>query len=362
MSHCLVTVCKILIGSVMLLSSFAPQLEAKTLYSYTELVSQSVQGVVHIRTSSPVHHELPLDLGAFFFEGQNPPKASSGALGSGFVLDRDGYIVTNAHIIRDYKNIEVFFSHSRKSVPAQVVGVDVKFDLALLKIKPTKLSLHPLDLADSSRVRIGDPVLAIGNPFGYSPIVYSGIVSSYGPVSGTHLNDSYWRTDARIDPTNSGGPLIDARGRVVAVNTALVTQVRTGYALPINVAKTILSDLRRHGKVQRAWLGVVAKNMLSPEDLAYTGNPSAISGVILSNLIIDGPASKAGLKEGDLLVSFGREKVTDLNALQSLLLKSKPAEKVTLKVYREGKGFLQIPIHLGQVPKTQDLSSGEDIM
>ena len=348
--------------SLVLFFTSAPKLAATVLFSYAELVSESTPGVVHIRTERPMRRESSLDLSNFFFEGQNPPAVSSGALGSGFVLDREGYILTNFHIIRELTKLEVFFAKSRQKLQAEVIGIDPKMDIALLKVKAGKQQLYPLDLGDSSLVRLGDPVLAIGNPFGYSHVVYSGIVSTKGPLAGTHVHDQYWRTDALIDPTNSGGPLIDGRGRVIGLNTALPGKNGTNYALPINIVKDVLADLKHFGKVQRAWLGLVAKNILSPEELAYTGDPSAVSGVIVTNLIVDGPAFKAGLELGDLLMAVGEEKIIDLNVLQGLLLKEKPAHSVRLKVYRQNKGYLQIPMTFGQVPKNQDLPTDEDVI
>ena len=337
------------------------QLEAKVLQSFSQIAERSIPGVVNIRTKTYVRKEPALDLYQFFLNGRVPQGGSTTSLGSGVIINREGHIVTNYHVIKDANKIEVLFAHNKRITQAEVVGSDRKTDLALLKVK-VKHPITPLTWGDSNSLKIGDVVLAIGNPFGYSHTVTSGIISAKGRVIGTGPYDNFLQTDATIHPGNSGGPLLDVRGRVIGINTAVsALGAGIGFAIPINLVKSVVRDLRLYGKVKRPWLGIVGKNILSQDDIEHSVNQSGVYGVIVSNLIIDAPAHKGGLRIGDLIMSVDNKKVFDLNIMQRLLTQKRPSQRIRLKVYRRSKGFMYFNLALEEVPKVQDLPQDVDI-
>jgi serine protease Do len=210
---------------------------------------------------------------------------------------------------------------------------------------------------------VGDPVIAIGNPFGYSHTVTSGIISAKGRVIGNGPYDNFLQTDASIHPGNSGGPLLDINGRVIGINTAVSEEgVGIGFAIPINIAKQITADLSAYGKTRRPWLGMVGKNILSADEI---DSPSAgifgPYGVIVSNLIVNAPAHRAGVRIGDVVLTADDKKITDLNQFQRLLLSKQLKGRVKLKIYRKNKGYLFATIPLEETPKTSDLPQERDL-
>ena len=334
--------------------------EAKVQYSFSDIAEQSIPGVVNIRTKTYVRKEPALDLYQFFLNGRVPQSGTTTSLGSGVIMNHEGHIVTNYHVIKDANKIEVLFAQNKRIAQAVVIGTDRKTDIALLKVK-VKDPLTPLSWGDSSKLRIGDVVLAIGNPFGYSHTVTSGIISAKGRVIGTGPYDNFLQTDATIHPGNSGGPLLDVRGRVIGINTAVSAQgAGIGFAIPINMVKTVIKDLQSYGKVKRPWMGIVGKNILSREDIEQSVNDQTY-GVIVSNLIINGPAHKAGFRIGDLIVSMNGKKVHDLNMLQRLLSIKHPGEKNRFEIYRLQTGFMFLNLKLQEIPKTSDLPEDVDI-
>ncbi len=337
-------------------------LEAKILYSFADIAEKSILGVVNIRTKTYVRKDPSLDLYQFFLNGRVPRGESTTSLGSGVIINNSGQIITNYHVIKDANKIDVLFAKSKNIVQATVLGVDVKTDLALLQVK-SKVPFVPLAMGNSDLLRQGDIVLAFGNPFGYSHTLTGGLISAKGRVLGAGPYDDFLQTDAAIHPGNSGGPLLDVRGRVVGINTAVSQQgAGIGFAIPINLAKAVIYDLQRYGKVIRPWLGIVGLNVLTSEDLGEHSDPNGIFGVIVSNLIIDGPAYQTGIKIGDLIMGLGGHKVYDLNSLQKMLFARKPMESVSVKIYRRGRGFLQVSIKLEEMPKNKDLPQEADLL
>lgn len=330
--------------------------------SFADVAERAVPGVVNIRTTTYVGAKDPgQDLYQFFLRGTFPHSASTHAVGSGVVITREGRVLTNYHVVNGASVIEVLFAKSKIKVQAQVIGTDPKTDLALLALRPPP-GLVPLDLGDSDRLRVGDVVLAIGNPFGYAHTVTSGIISAKGRVIGAGPYDNFLQTDAAIHPGNSGGPLLDLRGRVVGINTAVAAEgPNIGFAIPINLANTVIRDLARYGKVKRPFLGIVGKNILSADEIDAADNLGSIYGVIVENLIVEAPGHKAGLKIGDLLMAFDDERIQDLNHLQRLMSAKAPTDRVRLKIYRRGKGFLNVAIGLEEIPKTTDLPVEKDL-
>ncbi|MBF0443396.1 MAG: trypsin-like peptidase domain-containing protein, partial [Oligoflexales bacterium] len=205
-------------------------------------------------------------------------------------------------------------------------------------------------------------VLAIVNPFGFPHTVTSGIISAKGRVIGTGPYDSFLQTDASIHPGNSGGPLIDIRGRVIGINTAVSSKGHgIGFAIPINMVVKVIQDLKKHGKVIRPWIGIVGKNILSTDELGSSYDPSGVYGVLIENLIVDSPAYKSGLQIGDLIMGLDNKKVTDINEFQRNLGEKSPSDRVTLKIYRRSRGFISIGIPLAVIPAPDELPSEKDL-
>lgn len=346
---------------VSILLSFG-QASARVYQSFADIAERSIPGVINIRTTQYLAgRNALLDPYQFFLGGNLPHNNSQNSLGSAVVLSKNGYVVTNYHVVDGASVIEVIFAKSKKKERAQVVGLDKKTDLALLKIKPNH-NLVPLDFGNSDLLRVGDIVLAIGNPFGFSHTVTSGIISAKGRVIGTGPYDSFLQTDASIHPGNSGGPLIDMRGRVIGINTAVSSQgPGIGFAIPSNIVKSVVEDLKKHGKVIRPWLGIVGKNILTQDEVSESYDPAGVYGVIIENLIVGGPAYAAKLRIGDLIMGLNQQKIFDLNQLQKILSKKSPQVRVNLKVYRRRYGFLNIPVTLQETPDARELPAERDL-
>lgn len=351
---------KLLICSALFFAAYG---EARVLMSVADVAEQAMKGVVNIRTTQYVPNKDPnLDLYQFFLNGRIPQNQATHSVGSGVIIDRKGHILTNYHVIEGASTIDVLLATGKQRFHTKIVGTDPKTDLALLQMDGN-VQYVPIDLGDSDKLRTGDAVIAIGNPFGYSHTVTSGIISAKGRVIGSGPYDNFLQTDASIHPGNSGGPLLDTRGRVIGINTAVSNEgAGIGFAIPINIAKEVVRELLAYGKTKRPWLGIVGKNILSQDDIE-AGGPvlSGVSGIIVSNLVIDGPANKAGLRIGDVVVMADNEKILDLNQFQRFLLKKGTGDRVKLKVYRRAKGYLYATIPLEETPKAQDLPQERDL-
>ena len=263
------------------------------------------------------------------------PRRPVRAAGSGFVLSPDGYVVTNNHVVEDATDIEVKLADGRE-LPAKVIGRDPKTDVALLKVEATGLPVIPL--GDSTALQVGEPVMAIGNPFGLEQTVTTGIVSATGRVIGSGPYDSFIQTDASINPGNSGGPLINARGEVIGINTAIFSQsggsVGIGFAVPSSVAKSVITQLAEHGTVERGWLGVSIQPLSTELAKGFKG---ADAGGALVSAVVDGsPAEKAGVKRGDVIVEFDGKKVARAADLPRLVADVRVGNDVPIVVVREG--------------------------
>lgn len=349
--------------SIWLLSVYGQHAHARVLMSVADVAEQAVKGVVNIRTTQYVPNKDPnLDLYQFFLNGRIPLNQATHSVGSGAIIDRKGHILTNYHVIEHASSIEILLASGKQKHRAKIVGTDPKTDIALLQID-ANIPFVPLDLGNSDALRIGDAVIAIGNPFGYSHTVTSGIISAKGRVIGSGPYDNFLQTDASIHPGNSGGPLIDTRGRLIGINTAVSNEgAGIGFAIPINLAKSVVKELLAYGKTRRPWLGIVGKNILSQDDIEAGGPVVAgVSGIIVANLIVDAPANKAGLRIGDVVMTADKETIIDLNQLQRFLLNKGTGDKIKLKIYRRGKGYLYTTITLEETPKAQDLPQERDL-
>jgi serine protease Do len=269
-----------------------------------------------------------------FFEGipQQPYKERS--LGSGFIISDDGYILTNNHVVAGADEIKVKLSDGREFT-GSVKGGDDKLDLALVKID-AKDHLAVAPLGDSDAIEVGEWVMAIGNPFGLSQTVTAGIVSAKGRVIGSGPYDDFIQTDASINPGNSGGPLFNAKGEVIGINTAIVAGGQgIGFAIPVNMAKGTVEQLRDKGKVTRGWLGV-AIQPITPE-LAQSFGLEHENGALVADVTKESPADKAGVKTGDIILEFDGKPIHEMTELPRLVATTPPGKKAVVTLLRNGK-------------------------
>ena len=307
--------------------------------SFADLAAKVKDSVVNISTTQIVK-ESPLmpffmpnsPFGKFF--GPMPHgERKVHALGSGFVIDKSGLILTNNHVVEKATTIKIKLADGN-ILDAKVVGRDPKTDLALIKVKPGKDFPKPVRFGDSDAIRVGDWVIAVGNPFGLGQTVTAGIISAKGRVIGAGPYDDFLQTDAAINPGNSGGPLFNMKGEVVGINTAIITRGQNiGFAIPINVAKNLLPQLKK-GKVIRGWLGVEVQTLNS--ELAKSFGLKNDQGVLISNVFPKSPAEKAGLKHGDVIVAFNGKKVKNVYDISRLVASTQPGKKATIKIIRNG--------------------------
>lgn len=279
----------------------------------------------------------------FFGDRNNQQKPKRG-MGSGFVIDKEGHILTNYHVIEGADEIVVMLEDNgkEKEYTASLVGSDSKTDIALIKIirKPGDNTEFPfLKLGSSENLEVGEWVVAIGNPFGLSHTVTVGVVSALGRSIGAGPYDEFIQTDASINPGNSGGPLINIEGDVIGINTAIISgntggNVGIGFAIPINIAKGILKDLKESGSVTRGWLGVMIQK-ITPE-LAKSFGLDQSEGALVGDVIPDGPAYKGGVQRGDVIVNFNNQPVRNMEDLPKIVAGTTPGSSVDVEVIREG--------------------------
>jgi serine protease Do len=258
-------------------------------------------------------------------------------LGTGVIVSQDGYILTNNHVVDHADEVMVTLSNERQ-YKAQVVGTDPKSDLAVLKVDAS--DLHPAELGDSDQVKIGEWVVAAGQPFGLTHTITAGIVSATGRANvGVADYEDFIQTDAAINPGNSGGPLVDLTGHVIGINTAIFSRsggyMGIGFAIPSNMAKTIMQSLISHGKVVRGFLGVSIQNLT--EGLAESFGRKNTNGVLVGDVTPDSPADKAGMKQGDIITSYDGKAVGNVHELRSAVANTAPGTEAKIEVFRHGK-------------------------
>jgi Do/DeqQ family serine protease len=325
--------------------------------SYSNAVRRATPSVVNIFTSKEVHaerHPLLNDpLFRRFFGEQIPDEAQrSASLGSGVIVTPSGYVLTNNHVVEAADEIEVALADGRK-VLARVVGNDPETDLAVLRIDGDKLPA--IRFGSSDDLRVGDVVLAIGNPFGVGQTVTSGIVSALGRTGlGINTFENFIQTDAAINPGNSGGALIDAAGNLVGINTAIFSRsggsIGIGFAIPVSTAKMVLEQIIKTGSVTRGWIGVEVDEV-TPQ-LAESFGFDGVRGALIRGVLRGGPADKAGVKPGDILVEVQGKPVADPPAMLNLIAALSPGQAAKLKLKRQGRNF-DANITVGRRPKPQ---------
>jgi serine protease Do len=328
--------------------------------SFADLAEQVSPGVVNIQTSKKIRGAaVPRNFEEFFFGTPfgEPREQEVPSLGSGFVISQDGFIVTNAHVIEDVESMKVIFADGRE-LDAEVVGRDPKTDIALIRVQSDK-PLPAIPLGDSDGVRPGEWVVAIGNPFGLEHTVTAGIVSAKHREIGQGSYDDFIQTDAAINPGNSGGPLLNLKGEVIGINTAIRPGANTiGFAVPINMAKEILPQLRESGHVTRGYIGVVIQK-LTPELSSHLQLESE-KGALVSKVNPGGPADKAGLKRYDVIVEFDGKPVEDMSDLPRVVAATPVGRTVKVVVLRDGEkeGF-KIAVGALEEPKEETLAEAE---
>jgi serine protease Do len=282
------------------------------------------------------------------FFGQMPKTFKTRSLGSGFIIDPKGYVVTNNHVVAGAEKIKVILVGG-KEYKATVKGRDPKTDLALIRIVNPPPNLPYLQFGDSDAIQVGDWVMAVGNPFGLGHTVTQGIISAKGRVIGAGPYDNFLQTDASINPGNSGGPLLNLKGEVIGINTAiLATGQGIGFATPSNIAKFVIPQLRKRGKVIRGMIGVQVQNV-TPE-LAKTFGMSEARGALVAEVNPGSPAQKAGMKRGDIIIAFNGHPIHEMNELPRLVADTAPGSKATVKILRHGK---EMTLHLTIVELTE---------
>ncbi len=348
---------------------------AASLPQFTKLAEKAGSAVVNISTVKvvetskrlhkffdPFQQDSPFDeFFKKFFEGM-PEKRKTNSLGSGFIISKDGFIVTNHHVVAKADEIEVTLRGSEESYPAEVVGSDPETDLALLNIDVQR-DLPVLNFGDSDKLEPGEWVVAIGNPFGLDHTVTAGIISAKGRVIGAGAYDNFLQTDASINPGNSGGPLLNLDGEVVGINTAIVASGQgIGFAIPSNMAKEVIAQLKEYKKVRRGWLGVTIQDV--DENTAKALGLSEPRGALVASVEPGDPAAQAGIQVGDVIIAVNGESIDDARDLTRTIGRMTPGDKIELTVWRESK-VKELEVQLGErsmhMAQREEAEEGADL-
>jgi serine protease Do len=348
---------------------FAESRESKL----ADVAESRINSVVNISSTKVIQEKVGRFLSPFFddpffrnFFGPRffhgiPRERREKSLGSGVIVSKDAIVLTNNHVVENAEEIRVTLADERE-FDAEVVGTDPKSDVAVIRLKGEIENLKPIPFGDSGRLRLGDVVLAIGNPFGLSHTVTMGIVSAKGRANvGVADYEDFIQTDAAINPGNSGGALINLRGELVGINTAIVSRSGgyqgIGFAIPSNMAKAVMESLIKHGKVLRGWLGVVIQDI--NKDLADAMDLKTTKGVLISDVTKDSPAEKAGMKRGDVIVKLNGEEMATTGRLRNLVATLGANSEVTITILRDGREkdvtltLEEMPEDLGKVGKLE---------
>ncbi|MDB5935680.1 MAG: 2-alkenal reductase [Massilia sp.] len=321
--------------------------------SYRDAAGRAMPAVVNILTSKALRQNHPLLRDPFFrkfFGDRMPRDEQQSSLGSGVIVSPDGYILTNNHVVEAADEIEVVLADGRKA-PAKVVGTDPETDLAVIRIAARNLPVIVLGHAEQARV--GDVVLAIGNPFGVGQTVTMGIISAVGR-NNLHINqfENFIQTDAAINFGNSGGALIDASGNLIGINSAIYSQtggsVGIGFAIPVSTAKTVMEQIIKTGQVVRGWIGIESQD-ITPE-LADSFGLARQSGAIIAGVVRDGPADRAGIRPGDILLTVAGKPVANTNDMLTLIAQLAPGAKAQLTVMRKNREA-RLDVTVGKRPR-----------
>jgi serine protease Do len=319
---------------------------------WVELAKTARAAVVNVSTSQRRAEDPMADFLRRPFGGE-PPPGGRASLGTGFILSQDGYVVTNNHVVGAGGQIVVKLDRGTEHA-AKVIGTDAATDVALLKIEATGLPVLPL--GDSDRLQVGEPVMAIGNPFGLDQTVTTGIVSAKERFIGAGPYDDFIQTDTSINPGNSGGPLIDSRGAAVGINSAIFSQsggsIGIGFAIPINLAKSVLVQLRERGSVVRGWLGVAVRTLTAAT--ARSAGLSDTRGAVVEGVSPGSPAERGGLRKGDVIVAVNDQPVAGPPDLTRRIAMTPPGTRVQLAIVRD-RDRKTLGVELGRLPERAQL-------
>ncbi len=334
--------------------------------SFAELVEDLLPAVVNISTTQRIEArgpELPEfppgspfeDFFKEFFERQRPdsPRRHATSLGSGFIIDSTGYVVTNNHVIDDAEEIRVILQDETE-LEAELIGRDPKTDLALLKVNPEE-GLPALSWGDSSKARVGDWIVAIGNPFGLGGTVTAGIVSARQRDINAGPYDDFIQTDASINRGNSGGPMFNLDGEIIGINTAIFSpsggSIGIGFAIPANLAKNVIAQLKTHGHTRRGWLGVRIQTVT--DEIAESLGLEEPRGALVASVTDGGPAEAAGLKQGDVILAFDGKQVEEMRNLPRIVAETPIQKSVDVLVWRKG-GEEIVKVSVGELDEKEE--------
>ena len=349
--------------------TLGPQLKSiaqSTPSSFADLAEKLMPSVVNISTttvittqSNPFPFEFPpgSPFEDMFKEFGTPQERQSSALGSGFIIDEEGIVVTNNHVIQDAKDI-IIRVNGNKEYKAKVLGADPLSDIAVLKLE-TNEKFIPVKFGDSDKARIGDWVIAIGNPFGLGGTVTSGIISARNRSIGLSRYEDYIQTDASINQGNSGGPLFDMNGDVIGINTAILGRngsIGIGFSIPSNSAKLVIDQLIEFGETKRGWLGVRIQDVT--KEIADIEKLDKPRGALVASVAENSPSDKAGVKAGDIILEFNGEKIDEMKQLPIIVARTEVGKKVEVKIWRNKKEIVKI-ITLGRLETSEDFKVAE---
>ncbi len=335
--------------------------------SFADLAEKLMPSVVNISTTQTVvtrsnpfpNFQFPpgSPFGDMFKEFGTPQERQSSALGSGFIIDEKGILVTNNHVIEGAEDIVVQVNGEKK-FKAKVIGADPLSDIAVLKIE-SKEKFLPVRFGDSDKARIGDWVIAIGNPFGLGGTVTSGIISARNRSIGLSRYEDYIQTDASINSGNSGGPLFDMNGDVIGINTAILGRsgnVGIGFSIPSNSAKIVIDQLIEFGETKRGWLGVRIQDVT--KEIAEVEKLDEPRGALVASVAPNSPSEKAGVKSGDIILEFNGEKINQMKELPIIVARTEVGKKVKVKIWRNKKEIIKT-ITLGRLETSEDFKISE---
>ena len=339
------------------LSSFSKEIPG----SFADLAEKLMPSVVNISTtttvttqSNPFPFQFPpgSPFEDMFKEFGAPQERKSAALGSGFIIDEKGIVITNNHVIQDAEDIIVRVNGD-KEFKAQVIGADPLSDIAVLKLDSNEKFI-PVKFGNSDKARIGDWVIAIGNPFGFGGTVTSGIISARNRSLGLTRYEDYIQTDASINSGNSGGPLFDLNGDVIGINTAILGRsgsIGIGFAIPSNSAKIVIDQLVKFGETKRGWLGVRIQDVT--KEIADVENLDEPRGALVASVAENSPSQKAGVKAGDIILEFNGEKIKEMKELPTIVARTEVGKNVKVKIWRNKKEIIKT-ITLGRLETSED--------
>ncbi len=344
------------------LSSFSEEIPG----SFADLAEKLMPSVVNISTtttvttqSNPFPFQFPpgSPFEDMFKEFGAPQERKSAALGSGFIIDEKGIVITNNHVIQDAEDIIVRVNGD-KEFKAQVIGADPLSDIAVLKLDSNEKFI-PVKFGNSDKARIGDWVIAIGNPFGFGGTVTSGIISARNRSLGLTRYEDYIQTDASINSGNSGGPLFDLNGDVIGINTAILGRsgsIGIGFAIPSNSAKIVIDQLIKFGETKRGWLGVRIQDVT--KEIADVENLDEPRGALVASVAENSPSKEAGVKAGDIILEFNGEKIKEMKELPTIVARTEVGKNVKVKIWRNKKEIIKT-IKLGRLETSEDFKVAE---